>query len=119
MSKYAVGDVVYIDRTIYGRVNVIAGIVTKVTPKGSVTVKHEAGETRFTPNGREIGGDRWHHEHLISKERYDEARANQAKQIAARAAAVAIANIPARPTAANKTDVLAKIEAARVAVEAL
>ena len=119
MIKYAVGDTAYIDRSRYGRVDVIAGIVAKVTPKGGITVKYKAGETRFMPSGREVGGDRWNYDHLISKERYDELRACQAEQVAARAAADAIGSISTRPTAATKAEVLAQIEAARLAVEAL
>lgn len=119
MIKYAVGDTVYIDRSRYGRVDVIDGVVTKVTPKGGVTVTHKNGETRFTPLGREVGGDEWHAWHLISKARYDENLVYQAEQVAERTARDAIAALPARPTSYNKADVLALIEAARVAVEAL
>jgi hypothetical protein len=119
MTKYALGDTVYIDRGCYGRVDVLAGEVVKITPAGQVTVKLVGGETRFTARGSEVGGDKWWSARLIDKARYDEALTHQAEQQRERAARDAVAAIPTRPTRDGKAEILALIEAARIAVEAL
>jgi hypothetical protein len=69
-AKYSVGDAAYGNFGQYSRVDVRAGVVTKVTPSGQTTVKFAHREMRFTPFGREVGGVGYGAPSLIDAETY-------------------------------------------------
>lgn len=81
-SEYAVGETIYIFGG-YGN-DFLVGTVMKVTPSGQLVAKTAGGETRFTPNGREVGGSTWSYKFVLPKAEAatsaDNMRAGQAQQ---------------------------------------
>lgn len=115
---YSVGDTVYGSFGRYGTTDVRIGTVAKVTPTGQITVEFN-GRTapmRFK-DGSEIGGDKWHSALIIDADTYVRQAAQQRKQTAFKAARDAC-SAPSRASLDSPDDVLAAIEAARVAVQA-
>lgn len=119
-GQYEVGDTAYISNGNHHRVSVVMGVVAKVTPSGQVTVKHGERSTRFLSTGWEIGAGTYRGARLIDAEMYGRLRATMLRQRAEGEALAALLDVSkSRATAANKNEVLALIEAARIAVEAL
>jgi hypothetical protein len=118
MAIYSVGDTVYGSFGRYGDTDVRVGTVAKVTPTGQITVEFNGQSTPLRFKGcSEIGGDKWHGARLIDADTYARQSAEQRKQDARRAARNACSDT-SRVNLDFHDDVLAAIEAARVAVQA-
>ena len=76
-EQYQTGDTVYAEFGKYGRIDVKAGLVTKVTPTGQITVdfteRHAGNQQAFVrryKGGYEVTGDKWGRTHLIDYATY-------------------------------------------------
>ena len=120
-QEFKVGDLAYFSNGRYGRINVFAGTVTKITATGQVSVTLKSNKVmRFKANGHEIGMYAYDGAMLIDHERYVSslARMKQEQRVSAvHAARKEFENVVVLST--NKTELLAKIDALRDAVEAL
>jgi len=116
MATYSVGDTVYGSFGRYGATDVRVGTVAKVTPTGQITVNFNGRSTSMRFKDRhEIGGDKWHSAILVDADTYARLATQQRKQNAFKAARDAC-SATSRVSLDSPDDVLAAIEAARVAV---
>lgn len=110
------GETAYIMDSRYGIASAYPGTVERITPSGQLIVRHGNHSTRFSVEGRATAatdGAR-----LVDAGEYERASRvieQQRTRTLAWLACKALAGV--EPSAGNKQDVLAAIDAARVAVE--
>ena len=112
------GDTAYIVDGRYGIASAFPGTVERVTPSGQLIIRHGKHETRFSAEGRATAASDG--ARLVDAAEYERAsRAIEQQRIRTLAWLACKALAVAEPDARNKQDVLAAIDAARVAVEKL
>jgi len=112
------GDTAYIVDGRYGIASAFPGTVERVTPSGQLIIRHGKHETRFSAEGRATAASDG--ARLVDAAEYERAsRVIENSRIRTLAWLACKALAGAEPDARNKQDVLAAIDAARVAVEKL